>query len=229
MEIRPGTFFGVGVGPGDPELITLKALRVLERCPVIAAPRTRGGGMLALDIARGALDLDEKIILPLRFTMERDNQTAAHTEAARQIEAHLSAGRDVAMVNLGDVSIYSTYCYLMELLRAKGYETVMIPGITSFSAVAARLGTSLTCMDSPLHIIPAAAMPTKAALDLPGTKVLMKSASRLDQVRQALKEQGLMDRAAAVSNCGLPDELVCTDLEQLPERAGYYTTIIVKE
>ena len=139
--MKKGVFYGVGIGPGDPELMTLKAVRVLERCPVVAAPRTKSGGMLALDIASRAVDLKGKTVVPLDFSMERDRavQRAAHLAAAEAVREHLDGGRDVAMLNLGDVSIYATYSYLMEILRAQGYETVMVPGVPSFCAVAAML------------------------------------------------------------------------------------------
>ena len=125
-----GTFYGVGVGPGDPELLTLKAVRVLEQCPVLAAPRTASGAMTALDIARQAADLEGKTLLPLYFTMSRDKekQRAAHRAAAEAVRPYLEAGQDVAMAILGDVSIFSTYCYLMELLKGEGFPCVMIPG-----------------------------------------------------------------------------------------------------
>ena len=91
-----GVFYGVGVGPGDPELMTLKAVRVLRDCPVIAAPRTRDGAMLALDIAAQAVDLKEKMILPLFFPMERDAQRleTAHRAAAEAVESCLEQGKD---------------------------------------------------------------------------------------------------------------------------------------
>lgn len=234
MGIKKGIFYGVGVGPGDPELMTIKAIRTLEHCPVIAAPKTASGEMLALDIARQALSektLADKTILPLFFTMDRDKakQHTAHLKAAEEIERYLSAGQDVAMLNLGDVSIYATYSYLMEILDAKGYQTVMVPGVPSFCAVAAKLGVSLTQGNEPLHIIPARSDAAEQSLDLPGTKVLMKSGKRLSQTVQALQEKGMLEQAAMVQNCGLPEEAVCTDLSTLPETAGYFATIIVGE
>lgn len=230
MNRKKGIFYGVGIGPGDPELVTQKAIRVLEDCDVIAAPRTKGETTLALEISGKAADLSGKEILPLEFTMDRDPEVrmAAYRVAAERLKAPLDEGRDVAMVTLGDVSIYTTYCYLMDLIRADGYETVMVPGVTSFSAIAARLGISLTEMDAPLHIIPASAMSTEDALALDGTKVLMKSGRHLDEVVRTIEAQGLLDRASLVSNCGLEDEFVCTDLSQLQEPMGYFTTIIVK-
>ena len=230
--MKKGVFYGVGVGPGDPELMTLKAVRVLERCPVIAAPRTKSGEMLALDIAAAAVDLGEKTIVPLYFRMERDKavQQAAHLAAAEAVRAHLDEGRDVAMLNLGDVSIYATYSYLMEILKDQGYETVMVPGVPSFCAVAARLGVSLTEMNSPLHIAPGS-MALDEVLDQRGTKVLMKSGRQMPAVLDALKERNALGKSMLVQNCGLPEETVYADLSQSrPEgRHGYFSTVIVKE
>ena len=231
MELKQGVFYGVGVGPGDPELLTLKAVRVLKNCPVIAAPQTKSGETLALDIAQGAVDLAGKTILPLFFAMQRDQeaQCLAHTQAAEAIEAQLAAGRDVAMLNLGDVSIYATYSYLMERIQAAGYQTVMVPGVPSFCAVAARLGVSLTTMNAPLHIVPAGGGPLEETLALPGTKVLMKSGKQLPQVLQTLGQRGLLAQTSLVQDCGLATERVYETLETLPEQTGYFSTLIVKE
>lgn len=230
MELKKGVFYGVGVGPGDPELMTLKAVRILTECPVIAVPQTKSGETMALDIVRQVVPLEGKTILPLFFAMERgEAQKAAHREAAKAIAACLDEGKDVAMPNIGDVSVYSTYCYLMELLKEQGYETAMSAGVPSFCAVAARLGISLTTMNAPLHIIPAGGGNLEEALELPGTKVLMKSGRTLPKVAEALQEKGLLDKAAMVQDCGLPTEAVCADLSNLPEKTGYFATIIVKE
>ena len=144
-----GTFYGVSVGPGDPELLTLKAVRVLAQCPILAVPETKSGGTLALDIAAAAVDLSGKTILKLPFPMTRkEAETRANHEVqARRIVEQLQAGKDVAMVNLGDVSVFSTFSYLMELVKAAGCPVEMIPGVTSFCAVASRLQTSLTEKD----------------------------------------------------------------------------------
>lgn len=112
---KQGVFYAVSVGPGDPELLTRQACRVLAGCPVVAAPRMKSGRMLALDIAAGAVDMQDKTILPLDFTMERSEAVRedSYRMAAAAIEAELSAGRDVAMVNLGDVSVYATAYYIL--------------------------------------------------------------------------------------------------------------------
>lgn len=231
MEVRQGVFYGVGVGPGDPELLTTKALRTLERCSVIAAPRTKSGEMLALDIVRQAMPLEGKTILPLEFTMSRDPAVlrASRLRASETIAARLSAGQDVAMLNLGDVSIYATFGYLMDMLTGEGYKAVMVPGVPSFCAVAARLGASLTTVSSPLHILPGGSSSLAEQLDLPGTKVLMKSGRQLPQAVETLRQKGLLQQAAMVRDCGLPTEQVCRDLTRLPEETGYFATVIVKE
>ena len=224
---KQGVFYAVSVGPGDPELLTRQACRVLEVCDVIAAPRTKAGRMLALDIAGGAVDMRGKTILPLDFTMERSEavREESYRTAAGAIEAELTAGRDVAMVNLGDVSVYATAYYILERVRSDGFEVVMCPGVTSFCAVAARLGRSLTRMDEPLHILPGS-MDMDSALTLEGTKVLMKSGRAIHETVDALERHGLAARAGMVADCGLETEQVYTDLRQLPEEISYFATIV---
>lgn len=231
-NVKKGTLYGVSVGPGDPELMTLKAVRCIEQCPVLAAPQTAAGRMLALDIAKGAVDVSGKIILPLHFAMSRDSEVlkASHAAAADAVRAHLDAGRDVALLNLGDVSIYATYGYLEEILTAQGYAAVRIAGVPSFCAAAARLGQSLTGgMEQPLTIAPGRHV--EQVLAAPGTKVLMKTGRRLPKTLDALRERGLLANSAMVCNCGLPDEAVfpaLTDYDPAQD-AGYFATILVKE
>lgn len=231
-NVKKGTLYGVSVGPGDPELMTLKAVRCIEQCPVLAAPQTAAGRMLALDIAKGAVDVSGKIILPLHFAMSRDSEVlkASHAAAADAVRAHLDAGRDVALLNLGDVSIYATYGYLEEILTAQGYAAVRIAGVPSFCAAAARLGQSLTGgMEQPLTIAPGCHV--EQVLAAPGAKVLMKTGRRLPKTLDALRERGLLANSAMVCNCGLPDEAVfpaLTDYDPAQD-AGYFATILVKE
>ena len=229
MGKKTGTYYAVSVGPGDPELLTLQAVRTLERCAVIAAPQTASGHMLALDIARAAVDLRGKKILPPAFSMSTDAGTreACWRAAADAVEAALDAGDDVALVNLGDVSLYATAYYILDLIRADGYVAVMLPGVTSICAVAARLGRSLTRMEEPVHILPGSA-DLADALRLPGTKVLMKSGRAIREAVDAIAQAGLLDRAALVADCGLPTEQVCEDLRQLPEQLSYFATILVR-
>lgn len=233
MTQPKGKFYGVGIGPGDPELMTLKSVNIINACEVIAAPRTKSGQMLALDIAKGSCSMEGKTIVPMDFVMERDpaKRQAKYNEGVDKVAAYLDKGLDVAMVNLGDVAIYATVMYIIEILEERGYETEMIPGITSFSAIAATLNTSLTEINEPLHIVPASAGDLDEMLELKGNKVLMKSASQLQNTIDTLKAHNMLDKASLVANCGLPNEVVMKTIaedEKLPTQAGYFTTLIVK-
>ena len=226
-----GTLYGVSIGPGDPDLLTLKAIKTIQRCPVLAAPKTHGErGTLALDIVRGAVDLSGKELLPLPFTMSRSPQerAARHRELAQVLAGPLSQGRDVALINLGDISIFSTFSYLMEQMVALGYPVKVIPGVPSFCAVAAALGQSLTTIDQPLQIIPAGYGCLEEALNLPGTKVLMKPGSSLPEVKEALQRRGMDQRASMVKNCGLPDQQICRRLEEDNGSPSYFTTLLIR-
>ena len=234
MAELKGTFYGVSVGPGDPELLTLQAVRLIRQCPVLAAPRTSSGRMLALDIARRALgeELDGKTILPLQFAMSRDRDVlrASHEAAAAAVRPFLDAGQDVAMLNLGDVSIYATFGYLQEVLEAQGCATAMAAGVPSFCAATARLNRPLTGgMDAPLTIAPGGW--ADRVLDTPGTKVLMKNGTQLPALFEKLAASGKLAGSALVCSCGLPDEAVYPDLSlDRPEGpAGYFATVLVKE
>ena len=234
MAELKGAFYGVSVGPGDPELLTLQAVRLIRQCPVLAAPQTSSGQMLALDIARSALGevLDGKTIVPLHFAMSRDPAVlaASHAQAAQAVRPFLDAGQDVAMLNLGDVSIYATFGYLQSLLQAEGYATAMAAGVPSFCAAAARLNVPLTGgMDVPLTVAPGGW--AGRVLETPGTKVLMKTGRQLPALLDTLRQAGKLQTSALVCNCGLPDEQVYPDLSrsQPDVPAGYFATVLVKE
>ncbi len=234
MAELKGTFYGVSVGPGDPELLTLQAVRLIRQCPVLAAPQTSSGQMLALDIARSALGeaLNGKTIVPLHFAMSRDPAVlaASHAQAAQAVRPFLDAGQDVAMLNLGDVSIYATFGYLQSLLQAEGYATAMAAGVPSFCAAAARLNVPLTGgMDVPLTVAPGGW--AGRVLETPGTKVLMKTGRQLPALLDTLRQAGKLQTSALVCNCGLPDEQVYPDLSrsQPDVPAGYFATVLVKE
>ena len=134
------------------------------------------------------------------------------------------------MLNLGDVSVYATFGYLQEILQAQGYTTAMLAGVPSFCASAARLNQSLTAgMNETLTIAPGTA--AEEVLDLPGSKILMKTGRQLPKTLEALATHGKLSHSAMVCNCGLPNEEVWPDLSRYDaERpAGYFATILVKE
>lgn len=228
MKKQAGTLYCIGVGPGDPELMTLKAQRLLTQCPVVASPVTGGEKTMALDIVKGAVSLAGKEILLLDFPMVSDAEILrqSHRRQAEEIARHLDAGKDVAFITIGDVSVYATLPYVSGLLADEGYAVAMIPGVTSFCACACVLGRSLTEMQLPLHIFPGSFTDVKDALSLDGTKVFMKSGRQIGNVKKALLEENV--KAAAVVDCGLATQAVYPSLAELPEGTGYFTTIITE-
>ena len=225
-----GICFAVSVGPGDPGLMTIGAARCIERCPVVAAPRTGGERQLALSIAAGAVDLTGKEILPLPLKMSRDRaQTARGYElAAAALARHLAAGRDVALLTLGDASLYATAGYLLPRVRRAGYETRVLPGVPSFCAGAARVGAPLAEREHPLRILPAT-LPTLAdELRRDGGKEILKAAgAAFQRARAEIEQAGLTGRATVVENATLPDERV-TPLAAYTGAPGYFTMILVE-
>lgn len=211
--------------------MTLGSVKILEESDVVAAPRTASGQMLALEIAAQVCPLEEKIVFPMDFVMSRDPKVvkAQHERIAAETAAYLDLGMDVAMVNLGDVSIYSTALYIMEVLQKQGYTCRMHAGVPSFCAVAARLGISVTERNLPVHIIPGS-YPVGDSLDQEGTKVLMKSGRQIRKVLDELKRRDLLGRSSMVVSCGMPEEKVIPDLSRMDpeEEIGYFATIIVR-
>lgn len=229
-QIKTGILYGVGVGPGDPELITLKAIHCIQRCSVIAAPSQEGKEGTAYKIAEQVLDLSQKKLLLLDFPMTKEPEKwkQSHMKAAQQIEAELRQGEDVAFLTLGDPSIYSTYCYLAEETAKLGFETKMIPGIPSFCAVASALNVSLAEKDQPIHIVPASYQGMEKSLHWEGTKVLMKTGRALQSVKEALREAELLECAQMVCNCGMENEKIVFSLKDTEQEAGYFSIILAR-
>ena len=231
-NMRKGKIYGVGVGPGDPELMTVKALRILREADVIAVPGRKPEESAAYRIAAQMVpEIAGKEILAVTMPMTKDREVlrAGHIEAAEKIEKHLSEGRDVAYITLGDPSIYSTLTYLEPYLRSDGYETEIISGVPSFCAAAARLHVPLAEWDEPLHILPAvhilpAAAPDGGALPAEGTSVLMKTGGSMHELKELLKKEHRS--AQAVENCGYPGEKVYLTADEIPDDAGYFTLVI---
>ena len=229
FKMEKGTLYGVSIGPGEPELITLKAMNIISQCKYIATPHTGTGDSLALSIVSKAIDLSEKEIMKLEFPMTKDKDILAksHQEAADAIGEILDSGNDVAMLNLGDVTIYSTFAYTMDKLLEKDYNVEVIPGVTSFCASASELRIGLTTMNEPLHIIPATGIDIKEALQMPGSKVFMKIGRSMPKLIEALQELNI-ENVYAVENCGLENEKVYKGLDEFNDDMGYFTIVIVK-
>lgn len=224
-----GTLYGVGVGPGDPRLMTYLAVETIVKCPVIAVPAKGREHAVSYRIASGIVkDLDRKECLNLSTPMTKDKKVLDenYKAAADQITEQLDAGRDVAYLTLGDPTIYSTYIYIHRIVRERGYETRIVSGVPSFCAAAAKISDSLADRAEQLHIIPST-YDIEEALTYPGSKVLMKAASKLPYVKQTLREKNVT--AAIIENCGLPGERIYGLSDDMPKEASYYTTVVVKE
>ena len=222
-----GTLYGVGVGPGDPELMTLKAVRIINQCSLIAIPTNDKITCLAYKIASSAVDIASKpcIEIPMPMTKNAAELEQFHTNGTNTIAEYLKQGKDIAFLTLGDPTIYATYIYLHKKIEAMGYETQIISGIPSFCAAAARLNIPLAEQSQELHIIPAAYQ-SEEALNLSGTKIFLKIGSKMKWLKERLNNTN--DHIYAVENCGMPNEHISTSAEKLDEKSGYYTLVIVK-
>lgn len=224
-----GILYGAGVGPGDPELMTLKAVRLIQQNEVIACPGPDAKETVAYKIAVQAVpELAHKTLLPVNMPMthDREEMDRNHDNAAALIEEYLKNGQNVVFLTLGDPTIYSTYLYVQKRVKAHGYDTELVSGITSFCAAAARTNTSLAEWNEQLHIVPAVHR-LEEQLTLPGNYVLMKSGKKMDQVKEILAASGR--DVVMVENCGMENEHIYYGTEQIPDNAGYYSLIIAKE
>ncbi len=242
--MKKGILYGIGVGPGDPELMTLKAVRMIKENKKIAVPvKERGSedpdpgkdvlledpeSSLAYNIALQAVpELREKELIPVFMPMIKDKARLEkeHLASSKKLMEILDSGENIVYLTLGDPTIYSSFSYLKNTVEKNGYETETISGIPSFCAAAAKLGISLADWDEPLHIIPGAHQADGLFKD-PGTCVFMKSSGHVRRITE-LSEQNSR-KTSAVINCGLKGESVCKYPSKIPDAPGYFTLLISK-
>ncbi|MFA9460447.1 precorrin-2 C(20)-methyltransferase [Thiohalorhabdus methylotrophus] len=234
--IQPGCLYGVGTGPGDPELITLKAARLIGECPVVAHFCRRNGGGQARRIAEAHLRA-EQVELPLAYPVTtelphgsdtyRERIEAFFDESADALAEHLAAGRSVAVLNEGDPFFYGSFMHVYLRLRDR-FPTRVIPGVLSATAAAAQLPTPLTMRDDVLTVIPGTLPEAdlRDALADTDAAVIMKVGSHLGQITRVLEELGLREGAWYVAKASMEAEEV-RPLAEAPERAPYFSMIVL--
>lgn len=238
MEQQPlptGTLYGIGVGTGDPELMTLKGLRFIKSSPVLAFPAGVNGkaGMAEQIIAQWIHP--EQVQLSLKFPYVQDEAvlTQAWQTAAEEVWPYLQQGQDVAFVCEGDVSFYSTFTYLAQTLQQLHPEVQVqvIPGISSPMAAAAALGIPLTTRDRKLAILPAlyAIADLETTLEWADVIVLLKVSSVYEQVWLLLQQRNLLESSWVVERATLPDQRIYSDLRDRPHLPlSYFSLMIIQ-
>lgn len=251
-----GTLYVIGVGPGDPELLTLKAARLLREVPCICVPKGREeGSSLALSIVKGALNLDGKEIVEAHFPMKKTRRQGArgkgqginpsgHTvfddeldikwnETVEAVLSRLNKGTDVAFITLGDPTVYSTFFYLYDRLIKidPDLDIEIIPGVSSINASASRAKISLGLADEKIAVLPATYVENlREIFQNFDTVVLMKVHRVFEKVVEILDAMSLTANAVYISRAGMEDEKIFRDIKALKEEdMNYFSMVIVRK
>lgn len=233
--MQTSTLYGISVGPGDSELITLKGLRLLKSLPVVAFPAGIGGkpGIAQQIVAEWLSTSQEQLALTFPYVQDEAVLNSAWQAAAEQVWQYLVQGKDVGFVCEGDVSFYSTFTYLAQTLRQLHPEVVvqMVPGVSSPMATAAALGLPLTIRDQRLVVLPAVyrVEELEAVLDWADVVVLMKVSSVYQQVWQVLQRRSLLSSSYVVERATTPQQAIYNDLRDRPDlKLSYFSLLIVQ-
>jgi len=223
------TLYGLGVGPGDPELMTVKAWRIIGQVPVIAYPVANGSDSLARRIASPFIPEDVfELRLPVPMRVEREPAREAYEDAARLIAEQLDLGKDVAFLCEGDPFFYGSFMYVHERLQ-HAHKVVVVPGVTSLTACAAAIGRPLAARNELLKVIPAPLDETRLAEEI-GTAeavAIIKVGKHFDKIRRVLRALNVADRAIIIERATRDDERILA-LDDLPEgERPYFSTILV--
>ncbi|UCD79106.1 MAG: precorrin-2 C(20)-methyltransferase [Desulfobacterales bacterium] len=236
MSKKTGILYGIGVGPGDPDLITIKAAKILSRVEtVFAAASTKNHHSLAVNIAKRHIP-ESTAVKMLRFPMTRDKDETrkAWLANARIIIEELERGNNAAFLTLGDSLTYSTYGYIARYVQviAPHIMIVTVPGITSYQAAAARLNTPLVEGEESLMVVSGAkgGDRLRELTTKPENIVFLKAYRNVKDIKGAIEEIGMYASCVGVKNCGHPNEEIVPDIEELSKRKpDYWTLIIAKQ
>lgn len=230
-----GTLYGIGLGPGDPELITVKGARLIRSARLVFVPvRSDGGVSYARSIAASYLDPDTQAVVELEhpFVRERARLEAAWAASAAEIAGRLPAEGHAVFLTEGDPLLYSTFTHIYRALRRRHpYVNVeIVPGVSSFAAAAAVSQTPLATADEPVCIIPVTADHAElcAVLERGHTVVFLKVSTAFDLLLDALEQSGRISDAVWVRRAGRPEQEIVHDIGSLRgQRPDYFSLVIV--
>lgn len=230
-----GKLFGIGVGPGDSELLTVKAIHAVRAADMIIAPHTeKKEGSVALNIAAPYIP-NRAEILPLVFPMTPDFESLKNNwiENRNIIASYLDQGKNVVFLTLGDPMFYSTYMYIYRAFEGTDYDVETIPGVPAFLSISAALGYPLAEQNDTVVILPATADNEKIdrVLSIADRVVIMKVYKNWEFIQKELRKYGLIENAVLVSRAGLPDEAVYRNLDEISAdfRPNYLSTILTRK
>ena len=228
---KKGKLYGIGVGPGDTELLTLKAARILKSVPVIFTPKSsKEKDSIALSIVKPILeerdDYKRLMLVTPIFPMieDKDELEKIWTSASEMISQYLDSGRDVAFITLGDPSVFSTYAYVQKRLR-DNYEIETVPGITSFTACAAARNKALVEQNQILSIVPKIDDRLEQVLEYSNSIVLMKASRNTSELEATIEKDEREKEIYSVQNCTRENEKI---IEGFSNEKPYLTTTIIK-
>lgn len=238
-----GHLYLIGVGPGDPELMTYKAARILSETKIWAVPTARTNGLSsAQQIAEQVVPDNGRTILSLCFPMKKvylgeetdDQLLSAWRKSADEVIRHLDRGEDVAFPTIGDATLYSTAFYLLPMIQEQRPRTpvTVVPGITAMASCAASQSSPLALGNDVLAVVPAAFEDDRLRdiLTTLDAVVLMKVHKRIDALIDLLEELGLTDSAVLIERSGMPEERVYTDVRQARGlKLHYFSTMIIRK
>jgi len=223
-----GCLYGVGLGPGDPELITLKAARLIAGAKFVAYPALAGNASFARSIAAELISADAReIIMDIPMTSARAPAQAAYDKGAVEIASALESGEDVVVLCEGDPFFYGSFMYLFARLSPR-FHTQVVPGVTSITACSAAAGMPLVARNERLTVL-AGPLPSAELRDRIGgaeAVAIMKVGRHLPKIRAVIKALGLLDRAVYVERASLPEARVCP-LKDAPDEAPYFSMILL--
>ncbi|VTX61697.1 Cobalt-precorrin-2 C(20)-methyltransferase [uncultured Leptotrichia sp.] len=228
--MKRGKFYGIGVGVGDPENITVKATKKLHEVDVIVLPEAKSGeGSTAFNIVREYLKPGvEQMFLEFPMIKDVEVRKVFRKNNADKVSAELEKGKNVAFLTIGDPMTYSTYTYVLEHI-ADDVEVETVAGITSFNSIAARLNVPLMIGDEDLKVV-SVNRKTDIYKEIENNDnlVLMKISRNFEKIKKAIIETGNKENAVIVSDCGKDNEVIYWDIESV-EEVPYFSTMILKK